>query len=368
MQARLLCWFVLLCLASETPLSFCNGCLAQRLPADTPEERIQNVIQQLETVVSNSKAWRQGDVLWKEETYFDSFDTPIKSLDKNVDPKKLGGVWKQISWNRFIFDYDHGRYCWLSRVDIEQTNFETARNRVDEVGYVVDQVNKRAYSRIFPQPRAEMDFSRIDAMPVGFPDLRLIGLGGNTSTHFESAEQVLGNLRHAAKDAQITQTDRQIATRIENHAQTVKNFDTGEMITAAHFCEHCFDPTSLMPIRSHAWGEVKDNANMGGPKNGPKTEFAWTENEGIYLPKVVKSTAFAQIPIYSAPQFGWKNSNIHFHWFSINTPIDEQIFDGSVLEKNDTFRNMLDPYKSKATMLIEVLEKNKPKVKSKNGK
>jgi hypothetical protein len=341
----------------------CNDGHGQGIRLDTAERRIDYAIKHFESVVSNSKTWRQGDVLWRHESHFDSFDTPIKSTDNHVNPKKLGGVVNTIFWNRFIFDYERGRYCWLSRVEIEQTNFETTGNRVDEVGYTIDKTKKKAYSRIFPQSGSEMDFSRIHAMPIGFPDLRLIGLGNTTSTPFEWREQILGNFRHAAKDAQITQSDRRITTQIESHALTVKNFDTGGTLTATNFQERCFDPHSLMPINFRMWGRRNDGGDMGGPR----TDFAWTEKDGIYLPKSINSAEYTQRPIYSAPQFGWDNSNIYFHWFSINGPIDDEVFDGSVLKDSDTFRSMLDPYKSKATDLIEIVEKTKPQEDRKIG-
>jgi hypothetical protein len=342
-----------------------NDCRGQVKHVETQKERIDHAIKQLEVVVSNSKSWRQGDVLWKHETHFDSFDTPKKVLDQQiVDANKLGGVVKSTSWNRFVFDYENDRYCWLSRVEIEQTNFETtARNRIQETAYIVDRLKKRAFNRVFPNPRSVMDFSRLDSLPVGFPDLRDIGLGDRpTSNSFHLGQQWLKELRHAAQDAQLSQNGERILVVFEHPAQTIQDFDNGGELTAVNFDERSFDAHSLMPIHFRMWGKVKNRADMGGPRS----TFQWTENEGIYLPKSVQSTQFAQRPIYGTPQFGWEDSRIDFHWFSINKPIDEGVYDGSILDSGESFHRMIDPHESRATYLIECEEKKKPKIELKS--
>jgi hypothetical protein len=90
------------------------------------------------------------------------------------------------------------------------------------------------------------------------------------------------------------------------------------------------------------------------------THYQWKEMQGLHVPEQIKASIIAQYADPNGERRSAKlNSEINFHWLSVNEPFTEETFDESVLKDSRKFKEFIDLEKNGASELIEILQKQK---------
>lgn len=307
-----------------------------------------------DAMFANMDAWKQGDVLVKVTETYDS-------LGNSESPEPSGVIIKRTRFIRNAFDYEQKRFSQFELIDSSTTDFSASKfipvHESTWEGFTIDLESKTGFRNASKssEGRSRIDQERdlLDRY-MAFHDYRALptrGLDayGDTRDSYVKATQALliGDFFASAKDGIGNTIEirffRPFNEEFEKNGE--KLFANGMQTTIV------FDKSSSMKIRQRA------DFLIG--KVLPKEKFVsgsrinWKEIDGIYVPVSYSSKSRQRMMFIDRQESVDFTVSAKFHWFGLNEPLPENLFDGSILKDEESFLKVVLPAKAGATTLQE---------------
>ena len=325
--------------------------------AQTNSSEVKNSLEEKARICSifgvltaNAEAIKQGDVLFLERTFYDGFKPYAPTQDGTLDEFRLV---------RVVFDDDQGKFLVLSRTISEWLAFEdvTEENdgrtiRTKEQGVFCD-----TRSRIHQTKQDNLIFKNNSKYPlpescwVLSEDPRTGGMCQNS----------LRTLSSTIERLSIIQTgEKLLDSRIESNGVHIRLEIAKVPPNSRVVASYIFDHDSNLPTQVEGYGESL--AGGGGRSIPHRGNFKWKTMSGLHVLVQLKGSSYGG---YDSPNGvridASKTKEINFHWFSINEPIPDELFDEANLSDSKRFQDLIDPRTANATELLEIIEKLAPK-------
>ncbi len=300
-------------------------------------------------VTANAEAIKQGDVLFLERNFYDGFKHYAPTQDGTLDEFRLV---------RVVFDDEQGKFLvlsrtiseWLSLGDVTDEN-DGRTIRATERGVFCDsksRIHQTKQDNLIYKYNAKYPFP--ESSWILYEDPRTAGMDVNS----------LGTLSNSIESYRIKQTgEKLLDSKIETDGVHIR-LELGKIPPRSRLVlEFTFDSDSNLPTQISGYGEMEEGRSI--PHCG---KFEWKTMSGLHVPVRLKGSGYGG---YESPDGkridASKTNEINFHWFSINEPIPDELFDEANLSDSKRFQDLIDPRTSNATELIEIIEKLDPKYK-----
>jgi hypothetical protein len=291
---------------------------------------------QLIAVALNAANWKSYDVLFRVEKFVD------------FSPEEHINV---VEWFRMTYDGNSDRWLYLKSGEIENVGGRPLLNgppKAMQAMGLVRNSGKTQFTHQIGSRLLQNDSTKYPLHYLELIDLRFTGLSFSPrlySRHDEESFDVcLSALRiHANKYKPGDATNDKI--RLTRSAG-VKGVDTEIVDTVWEI-----DRESLMPSSIEQF--VRD-AKAKRRTLDSREEIEWKEIDGIYVPlkitglKIDLSLSLDKKSVEQAST----ETNVVFHWFSVNQPLDEEKFDTKYISSVKSFKQHLDPSASRASTFI----------------
>ncbi len=345
--------------------------------------KIEDAASLFDYFVANGMALTQGDVLIRDRAVTDSIN------DRNgLNLKEFNDQGMLITtenYYRIVFDFEKNKFAvyrkrHLSRLDLALTvtNGDSDPQVADP--YVFDELNGVCYAgdnssvfqRTFPlalQIKNRSAFPPSDERflnEIGFVDLRLYRDLSNT--HANQRVEYFQRLRTGDSLSQVKRVEEgQFVGQYEVLAELSSKVKIpppeGATLQYAGVAWR-FDAKTLMPIsiQPKFLYTMADGTTQKGSSNQKEgIQFTWQMKNNIY---VIRSDQVSSLERLSSntgkTSWGTKNHKVDFHWFSVNEPVDDRFFDGSILKNRQLALDALDPHACGADLLLEESEELLP--------
>ena len=304
-------------------------------------------------VIANAEGIKQGDVLFLERNFYDG-------LTFNNPPDE--GTLDEFRLVRVVFDEDQGLFLTLSRTisewfvlgDLSAEN-DGRVIKASDTGSLSDRsshvINSKQDNLV---AKSTVKAPLPDYLLEPYDDPRTVGMFGCG----------LGPLSRALDMHRENLTgERLLDWKIEDDGFHLRNATPIESSPGRRWVEsYVFDHNSNLPVRVETYGEsIKTIGGRSIPHYGI---YQWKAMSGLHVPLRLNASSFSGYKNPHERQVDAKLAvQIDFHWFSINEPIPDELFDEANLSDSKRFQDLIDPRTAKATTLIEIIEKLDPKYK-----
>ncbi len=340
---------ILIAILSSSPVEAQSS---SSIVKDSSDERAR-ICSIFGAVVANAEAIKQGDVLFLERNFYDGFTF-------NAPPDE--GTLDEFRLVRVVFDDEQGKFLILSRTisewlvlrDVTPEN-DGRKIKANDMGSLCDRPSGMIDSKEDNLVYKSSGKSRLpDHLLELWADPRTVGMFEcGLGPLSRGVERHLNNLTgEKLLDWKTSKEGFHLrnATAVPNDP----NFDSVESFV--------FDHDSNLPTRFDSYGESKI---AGGGRSIPHySSYEWQAMSGLHVPFRLKGSTFCG---YNNPDEKRISARLtvdfNFHWFSINEPIPDELFDATILSDSKRFQDLIDPRKANATELIEIIEKLDPKYK-----
>jgi hypothetical protein len=315
-----------------------------------------------EAAFANASAIRSFDCLIH---FRDDYDSVAKN------PKKLnlnGAITKNIVWQRLRVDLDKQRASISRRRHFESTDLSLPDPKTGKPGLQsvvrfswgtcvngqTDQLFQYRNGSLTEEVAGDYTLEQ-QMVKHGIPDPRGLGwsgvLNGSTYSDFKvwttaaKAGHHLLELRGSS-----------------NKLLKIRKYTSPKKETAKYYTDFELDPNTNNIHRSHSFEIDPNETRRITITNDFRTE--WIEMNGVQLPSKVTVTGLDPRRIGRADKHQWGRIRkvYTFHWFSVNEIIEDSAFDGSEFEDETRFNGLVDPVKTGAKPLVDLLEQVPKKV------
>lgn len=336
----------------------------------------EEVCSMLGVPAANGLAMKQGDVLVRERYVFDSVSNGTRGFDRS------GILAEEETFYRLMFDFDaevFAIYRIFNRSIIDlgkpETEPEEDGSQVEDGPDKYQSLYGACYAgdrsdvflRHFPgkiqkKPRTEFPEKLAELLfEMRFRDYRLpaFNLRGNPKStagikeHFQRLET-----GDTLKSFRVLDSNRvELEFRLPQEMHFIPS-PHGKISEAFHLLQ--IDRESMMPVTDATVfmvnkpdGRTIEAGTGGGDRKHPPTKFKWKLVNNIH---VIQSITNRTLDTYPTPRSmeheAYATRKQDFHWFSVNEELDEQFFDGSIVEDRKKVLELLDPVKSNAESLL----------------
>ncbi len=319
----------------------------------SPKEQDIETCSILGVVLANAEAWTKGDVLIR---WTDTFD----SVKKDKQAGLVGGTFSRMDWRRFVFDFDEGRFLqaklgttsglWLP----PEPNLSSKEIASQEWSGVVALKNKqrawfiengyRRQSRTVSSEDVEKFLAKSRAFDVrtvwmhphhgNFFSYRFVfGVFSQRWEHLKAGRGCVSAKKD--KDGNLVLIFERITQQQEHFLNTTKIV---------------IDLETQMPIEISV--SVR-NKETGGFGQGGRATYRWELRDGVFLPTSIRVERPCSVRIERHQQVGHMVQELEFHWFSINSELDPQLFSEDRVKNKAALYRLLDPVATGAKSLID---------------
>ncbi len=305
--------------------------------------------------VANAEAIEQGDVMLLETVFYDGV--------RPSAPGK-GGTLSTTTLTRILFDDEKEKFIvltrevsqWLELEKIDDVHDGKSIKSRDE-GILADRPSRTRFiksggdvrrDRVAEDDRHFQLLFRLDHDPrsVGMASEHLLALSAvlpSQNVKMTGEGLIDFNIRDKVKTLRI-----QNGPISKNSMRSVESYS--------------FDTVSNFPIRTSFYGE----SIVDGARSIPNViHFEWVPMSELNVPVRLKAESFGRYRSFDDERehLAPMDKEIHLHWFSVNEPIPDEFFDEDILKDSKRFQDLIDPEKSNATRILDVIEKKNLKTK-----
>jgi hypothetical protein len=299
-----------------------------------------------EAVETNCIAWRQGDVLIRRSNFVDTAENP--DFEGRLEDIEV--------WTRIVFDFDAQRFTelnfavfkrnWINPemdnskddliVEFRGQSYDKSRG-FDASVYKGDRTQGRF---VFKEENIPNDATKHD-LPISmkFTDFRWFWFDRSNDldlvkNSLNSCKLGLGYSSHKLSNGRLT-------IRLAPPEAELK--EKGGVVTTL-----VFDTDKLLFLAS------RSISKLPGQPDAIAEEFdlKWRPVKGVFVPvesRELKGKAFFEKGEMS--EIGTEITTYHFHWFSVNEQLDDELFNVENLREPNWITNMLDPIRLEAESL-----------------
>ncbi len=302
--------------------------------------------------LANAEAIESGDVLFFDRKFYDG----VRNREQGLEGETL----EQLTFRRVVFDAKLGRFLILSReasewLELKNINEENdGKTRVIRDCYSsIDFTNKTLFVKsgnVFVEPGWPVGGIGSETRGTGLVDPRAFGIGGMGLCNLEDSKRAFLDIMTGDRLDSFSYGKNGLEVEISCgvDGQNVKTISS-----------YLFDSTINLPVE-YGYHMVFPG---GGTTIKQRVFCSWKEQFGLFLPVGLRTKRFSSFKGRDSEQKnGDLSHEITLHWFSINEPIPPDLFDKDVLKDSQRLETMLDPVKSNATSIVEILEKTNPKI------
>lgn len=267
-------------------------------------------------------------------------------------PETVRLVSKTSGFIRFTFDFENQRFIVVNKRETESSQFDSSDNQIgatrrnsDNTSGVFDFEAKVALRRSNRGSRENVSnfVKNGDSFLVTLNVPQLFAFGGTSdganqwqtfATVFESMDQVghadlIKSIEHIGKDRYRGQSSMEIAASAAGGFRTDIDWDVKRQV----------------PLRyRHYPGPRPDPAIPGTLKVHASNDVEWTQIEGCYVPIHGRGSSYTPLQLEGvlADFWGDQETELQFHWFSVNQQIPAESFDPEILENSEKLAELVD--------------------------
>lgn len=318
---------------------------------------LNSALSVLEAAGAYCEAWESGDFLVRTRKTFDS----VMPTDKPTDLD--GTLIENVEYCRVSFDMKKGRYfvaryMTQSALDLSvKSRDEEAEVRsttlfagsIDAHGDVFvrrypDEVSQ--FKREYFETNKRTSGTRM----IGFPDYRWFGLRGGAFQFdgVDRCKELLNSYRVGFKLGDVGHdSDGFLRIRL------LKEFEEGEALSLES--EWVMDESRMVPL------ELVESISYRAEKDGVlgakcRRVFKWREIGGVQVPvSMHESRPYRKLSASGRSIVGSEDVDYEFHWFSLNSGVEDSWFDKENLVDIDRILERVDPSRCGADSLAKGL-------------
>ncbi len=353
-------WIALLVLAVPGFLFSCQelNLASGQEPAPVSEEDVKRC-SVLRVALANAEAWSSGDVLVEVN---DSFDNV--ALD---DPKgPLGAAYTKRERFRFVFDFGNKLFLQAAMSDGDGIFLHAGRDPVGIVnGSVTCQItnfpagfhfdlnpHSTGYMPLKPERLKEYGLET-ELQRLRMKELRGCWIGIQNGIVFSPSL-----FAAKSKTWEMLAEGRNLERKLFDSASPNEFGFENTNIQGDFFRTRVkIDPESKMP--THFLQTVK-SPNQAETFTMCDLSIDWKEKDFVYYPVRFRISGAHRVVKDGDETYGTLTQDVRFHWFSINEPVDDSLFERGRIKNKQDVAALLDPVALKATTLLKDEAKTAP--------